>query len=131
MRKGWWDYPEYHTSLDNKDLISFETMEESVDTLVEIVKTADRGTETYKCSVQYGSPMFAKCEEDIYKSTMELNNFNRGESHRRMLLELCNYSDGYLSLLEIAERNRRKVVDYIPLVDRLVRLGYLVKVRSI
>jgi aminopeptidase-like protein len=106
-------------------------MEESVDTLVEIVRTADRGTEVYKCSVQYGSPMFSRCEEDIYASTMKLNNFNRGESHRRMLLELCNYSDGYLSLLEIAERNRRKVLDYLGLVDKLTQLGYLIKVRSI
>lgn len=129
MRKGYWEYPEYHTSLDNKGLISFETMEESVNTIVDMVLTADRGTEIYKCSVRMGSPMFAKCKEDIYGSTMNLNNFYKGENHRRMVLELCNWSDGSNSLLNIAEKTGKRLLDYLPLVDRLVKLGYLEMVR--
>jgi aminopeptidase-like protein len=39
MRRGYWAYKEYHTSLDNKELISFDTIMESIDTIVDIVLT--------------------------------------------------------------------------------------------
>jgi aminopeptidase-like protein len=71
--------------------------------------------------------MFAKCPEDIYDSTMKLNNFYKGEGYRQAMLEIINWSDGHHSLLEIADKYGRKMLDLIPLVDRLVRLKYLVK----
>jgi aminopeptidase-like protein len=81
MRRGYWAYKEYHTSLDNKELISFDTIMESIDTVVDIVLTIDKNA-YYKSTVQYGTPMFAKCPEDIYDSTMKLNNFYKGEGYR-------------------------------------------------
>lgn len=124
MRTPWWGYKEYHTSLDNKALIDFEVLEESVDAVVDMVLTADRN-KTYKSTIQYGTPMFAKCKEDIYASTMKLNTYNKGENYRQPLLEIVNWSDGEHDLLSIAEKYDRKMLDIVPIADMLERLGYI------
>jgi len=123
MRKPYWGYPEYHTSADNK--LDWDVMEESVQTVVDIVLTADRGNEVWLGTVQMGTPQFSQCKEDIYESTMELNSFNRPNFNRKVLLDLCNYCDGEHTLLEIAERCGHKLLDMLPMVERLNYLDYL------
>ncbi|MHA1962675.1 MAG: DUF4910 domain-containing protein, partial [Candidatus Thorarchaeota archaeon] len=123
MRKPYWGYPEYHTSLDNK--LDWDVMEESVKTLVDIVLTADRGDEVWQGVVQMGTPQFSKCNEDIYESTMKLNSFLRPDFNRKVLLDLCNFCDGEHSLLDIAERRGYKLLDILPMVDRLRKLDFI------
>lgn len=129
MRRGYWDYKEYHTSLDNKELISFDTIMESIDIVTDIVLTIDK-SKIYRSTVQYGTPMFSKTEQgnDLYAPTMKLNNFYRGEGHRQAMLEIINSSDGETDLLSIAELYGRKMLDIVPIAERLVDAGYLEEV---
>jgi aminopeptidase-like protein len=123
MRRPYWGYPEYHTSLDYK--LDWDTMEESVDTLVDIVLTADRGNEVWTATVQMGTPQFSQCSEDIYASTMKLNSFMRPDFNRKLLLDLCNFCDGKHTLLDIAERRGYKMIEMLAMVERLKELDYI------
>jgi len=127
MRKPYWGYSEYHTSLDNK--LNWGVMEESVSTIVDIVLTADRGDEVWLGTVQMGTPQFSQCREDIYGSTMKLNSFNRPNLNRKILLDLCNFCDGEHSLLDIAEKRGYKMLDMLPMVERLNYLDYLRRIK--
>lgn len=127
MRKPYWGYPEYHTSLD--DHLEWDTMEDSVNTLVDIVLTADRGNEVWEGTVQMGTPQFSKCSEDIYASTMKLNSFLRPDFNRKLLLDLCNFCDGECTLLDIAERRGYRMLDMLYMVERLGWLDYLRRVK--
>ena len=126
MRHGYWGYKEYHTSLDNKNLINFDTILESIDTVVDIVLAVDEGSRKYTSTVQYGTPMFSRRGDDkLYESTMRLNSFYRGEGHRRAMLNMINWSDGEHDLLYIAEKCECQVADLLPLVDILLKKGYI------
>jgi len=127
MRTMYGRYREYHTSLDNKDIISFRAMRESVERYYEVIKTID-GNATYKCSVQYGTPQLSKSPIPLYPDTMTASKFNLRTEESRMLLELINLSDGEHDLLNIAEKRNFKMLDLIEVAERLVEAGYLKRI---
>ena len=46
-------YPEYHTSLDDKSLISFETLSQTIDTYLDVIRTVDENR-VYLCGNSMG-----------------------------------------------------------------------------
>ena len=124
MRTMYGRYDEYHTSLDNKNLISFSAIEECVETYYETIKTIDENT-TCKSVVQFGTPQLSKSPIPLYPNTMKSNKFNRRKDEVNKLLELINLSDGDNDLLAIAEKKKYKMLDLVPIKDRLIEAGYL------
>lgn len=124
MRTMYSRYHEYHTSLDNKDIISFSTMRETIETYAEVLLTLDRN-KTYKGKVQYGTPQLSKSPVPLYDRTMDTNKYKEPTLWRRQLLNILNYSDGTKDLLYIAERGRHKMLDLVPICEKLVSAGYL------
>jgi aminopeptidase-like protein len=124
MRTMYGKYDEYHTSLDNKELISFRAMQECVDTYFEAIKTIDENR-TYKSTVQYGTPQLSKSPIPLYPEIMKSSKSNRRSDEVNRLLELINLSDGNHDLLTIAEKRNFKMLDLIPIKDRLIDAGYL------
>ena len=123
MRTMYGKYKEYHTSLDNKGLISFKAMKECVNTYFEVIKTIDENI-LYKCKVQYGTPQLSKSPISFYPSKMSSNMFNPHQNELNMLLELVNLSDGENDILDIAEKKNFKLLDLVKLKDNLIRAGY-------
>lgn len=96
MRTTYGEYPQYHTSLDNKSTVSFEAMEQTVEICLEILSTLDKNT-FYQNLNPYCEPQLGK--RGLYP-TLSTGHCNK---QTEALLWLLNYSDGKHDLLQIAE----------------------------
>jgi aminopeptidase-like protein len=98
MRSMYGTFPEYHTSLDNRDFISFEAMAESVEVYFKIMMVLENNMK-YKNLFPYGEPQLGKrgLYETIGRNTIpELSS---------AVFWLLNYADGEHDLLTIAEKS--------------------------
>ena len=92
-------YPEYHTSLDNRDFISFEAMAESVDAYLKICRTLDRNV-VYDNQCPYGEPQLGK------HGLMDSFGAARDRNDRIFAIKwVMNMCDGEIDLLRISERS--------------------------
>ena len=87
------EYPEYHTSGDNLDLIQPKALAESLEALIRFVDILE-GDGVFRNTQPFGEPMLGRRE--LYASP-------DGHEGRRALLWVLNLSDGEHSLLSIAE----------------------------
>ena len=117
MRGAYGDYPEYHTSLDNKALISFRALQESIAAYESICRTLEstgarsaaagqevRGrqhdrTATFENLFPYGEPQLGR--RGLYPTIGAADQKRSVEA----LMWVLNLSDGRHDLLSIAERS--------------------------
>jgi aminopeptidase-like protein len=111
MRTKYGEYPEYHTSLDNLDLISPEGLGGTYAVIQRCVECLE-ANETLKVTVK-GEPQLGK--RGLYPT---LSTKKTAEQVRDMMNMLA-YADGSNTLLEIAERINVQMWDLLPLVERL------------
>lgn len=97
MRTVYGEYPEYHTSDDNKSLMDFEAMTHTLDVYEDIARTIDRSPKV-RNTVIYGEPQFSR-RGDLYP-TLSLRLPN---AYALALKWLIHYADGNRDLLELAE----------------------------
>lgn len=107
MRSKYHEYPEYHTSLDNKELISFSALAETVEVYYSIVQEIENAR-YYTNKIMMGEPNLGRrgvysnlagkqqMPEDLLKR-MRLINFMDGH---RCLAEFCGHYDYSLSEIE-------------------------------
>jgi aminopeptidase-like protein len=98
MRGPHGDYPEYHTSLDNKSLISFDALRGSVDAYEAICRTLDRNL-VFRNRYPFGEPQLGR--RGLYPTLGTADQRSKVET----LLWVLNLSDGHHDLLSIAERS--------------------------
>ncbi|HVC96242.1 MAG TPA: DUF4910 domain-containing protein [Pirellulales bacterium] len=92
-------YPEYHTSLDNRDFISFEALVESVGALLATLLVLDRNV-VYRRTNPYGEPELGR--RGLYPT---LGTRRQRDERLTALLWLLNLADGRHDLVAIAERS--------------------------
>ncbi len=92
-------YREYHTSLDNREFISFEALVESVDAYLAILGALDANA-TYRRTMPFGEPQLGR--RGLYPT---LGGPRQRDEQRAALLWLLNLADGRHDLLAIAERS--------------------------
>ncbi|MBW9210774.1 DUF4910 domain-containing protein [Mumia sp. zg.B21] len=92
------EYPEYHTSADDLDLVKDDKLVEALDTVSEVVDVLENDR-VYRNLAPYGEPQLGK--RGLYPST---GGRNASETVMAMLWILA-YADGQMSLLEIARRS--------------------------
>jgi aminopeptidase-like protein len=93
------EYPEYHTSLDNKSLLSFPAMAETVEMCEFILKHLDFNR-TYVNQTPCGELQLGK--RGLYPT---LGNYQENMDQVSAMLWLLNLSDGDHDLLAVAERS--------------------------
>jgi aminopeptidase-like protein len=93
------EYPEYHTSADNLDLISPESLAESVDILTAILEVVDANVTLVNQNPK-GEPQLGR--RGLYRSLGGIADSSGVEQAIRWVL---NLSDGRHTLLDIAERS--------------------------
>jgi aminopeptidase-like protein len=93
------EYPEYHTSLDNRDLVSFDAMAESVEALTRLCDVLDANV-TLRNLLPCGEPQLSK--RGLYP-TLGAPRARRSAVDATMWI--LNLSDGTHDLLSIAERS--------------------------
>jgi len=92
------EYPEYHTSADNLDLISAAALEEALAACISISDALD-ANRVWINQAPMGEPQLGK--RGLYHATGGSN----PKEHEHAILWMLNQSDGTRSLLDIAERS--------------------------
>ena len=110
-------YPEYHTSLDNMDLISPEGLMGTYELMTDIL-TLTEYNHKYKIQVF--------CEPQLGKRGLQSTISQKGTYDGVLTLrDLIAYSDGETDLIEISEIINVPVEVLYPLVDKLMEQGLL------
>lgn len=112
MRSKYGEYPEYHTSFDNLDLISPEGLEGGFVALrkaIEIIEHNEILKTTVFCEPQLG-------KRGLYPTISVKGSANEA----RRMMNLISYCDGDHSLLEIANIIKVPAWELYPLVEKLV-----------
>ena len=99
-------YKEYHTSLDNKDFISFSSMTETIELYFSFIKAFELN-DYYLNTNLFCEPQLGK--RGLYPSSVNPE-INRKKIHNRM--HLLSFSDGKKDLIEIAELNNTSIFDF-------------------
>ncbi len=99
-RTPWGRYPEYHTSADNLDFVSSQSLLRSLQATLAFVEVAETNQRFENLSPK-GEPMLGR--RGLYRS---LSGDSRGREQELALLWLLNLSDGNHDLLAIAERSK-------------------------
>jgi aminopeptidase-like protein len=102
MRGMYASYPEYHTSLDNKALISFPALQETIDIYEQVLRVLEANRH-YRRVLPQGEPNLGR--RGLYP-TLAIRYSNEPRS---ALLWLLNYADGKNDLLTIASRSGHSV----------------------
>ncbi|WP_162309279.1 DUF4910 domain-containing protein [Cohnella abietis] len=100
MRTMYGQYPEYHTSLDNRSLISEEVLLETIQMYIDLIETLE-ANETYECTHIHGEPKLDK--RGLYPY---LGGTRTKEEQRQIsfITNLIAFSDGHNDLIDIAEK---------------------------
>jgi aminopeptidase-like protein len=121
MRTMYGKYPEYHTSADNKDFISFEAMEKSVLKYLQIIEVLERN-EKYINKMPYCEPQLGK--RGLYPT---LGSQKGTEDFVTAMMWILNLTDGTNDLISISEKSKIPISQLLPVIDRLIENGILDK----
>ena len=98
MRKRYLEYPEYHSSLDNKELISFDAIQGAINFCMEVVDGFEKNL-IFKNMVMNGEPRL--CNKGLYPKFSSNQYFDEKLNAILWILNLC---DGSHDIKDIAER---------------------------
>lgn len=110
MRTPYREYPEYHTSLDNKEFISFKAIQESIEMYFQILLTLEYN-DKYINLFPYGEPQLGK--RGLYVGDLSRDQVMQ-------IMYILQYSDGMNDLIDIAERIKVDIKNLHPLVQLLI-----------
>jgi len=119
MRTMYGKYPEYHTSADNKDFISFEAMEKSVLKYLEIIEVLERN-EKYINKMPFCEPQLGK--RGLYPT---LGSQKGTEDFVTAMMWILNLTDGTNDLISISEKSKIPISQLIPVIDKLIENGII------
>jgi len=119
MRSKYGEYPQYHTSLDNLDLVTPSGLEGGFIALrraIEIIEQNIKLETRVLCEPQLG-------KRGLYPtlSTKDSNEWVKS------MMDIITYSDGSHTLLDIADQIGKAFWDLLPIVDSLIQNQVLVK----
>lgn len=119
MRTPYGEYPEYHTSADNLDLLNPQSLEHSLSVLQKIVQVIETNRRYVNLS-PYGEPQLGK--RHLYSST---GGAPKSPGYEMALLWMLNYSDGQHDLLDISMKSGLPFVTLVSAADRLKEASLL------
>lgn len=118
MRTMYGDFPQYHTSLDNRDLVSEESFQDSVETYYAVILALE-ANHTYVSNNPYCEPQLGK--RGLYPTV----GGGLGDEAVRAIQYLMNYSDGENDLLEIANKSGLSMTEITVAAKHLIQGGLL------
>jgi aminopeptidase-like protein len=120
MRSKYGTYPEYHTSLDNLDLVTPRGLATSFEVLRRCLEILE-GNERYRAAVL--------CEPQLGKRGMysAVSRHGSYDSDTRLLKDVLAYCDGSHDLISLAERLGRPAWEIFRACDQLAAAGLITK----
>jgi aminopeptidase-like protein len=100
------NYKEYHTSLDNKNFISFSAIIKTIDTYFSFVQALELN-EKYINKIPFCEPQLGKRE--MYPSSAGWIN---STEYLYNLLHFLSYADGSIDLIDIAEKRSQNILKF-------------------
>jgi len=119
MRTMYGIYPEYHTSADNKDFISFDAMEKSVEKYLDVIEVIEKN-EKYINELPYCEPQLGK--RGLYPT---LGSQKGTYDFVKVMMWMLNLSDGENDLIAISKRSGIAIKEFYPVIDKLLKEGIL------
>lgn len=119
MRTKYGEFPEYHTSLDDLNFVTPSGLAGGFlvyRLILECIESHCYPKVTVLCEPQLG-------KRGLYPTLSAKNS----ATQVRTMMNLIAYSDGSLSLLQIAEQIGRPVWELLPILERLAQAGLLTK----
>ena len=135
MRSKYGEYPEYHTSLDNLELVTPTGLQGGYDALRKAIDIIEKNA--YLQTTVLGEPQLGK--RGLYpihgaststpssNQSLSLSSKKSGKEVRTMM-NMLSYCDGQNSLLDIAELIDEPFWEVVPHADRLIEQDLLQKV---
>ena len=117
MRSKYGTYPEYHTSLDNLELITESGLQGSFDIYIRVLELIERNVK-YRINC-FGEPQLGK--RGLYPT---LSTKDSGESVRNMM-NFIAYADGHNDLIKISELIETPVKILYTIIENLYNNGLL------
>ena len=115
------EYPEYHTSGDNFDIVNSKYLLESINMYEKCIQVFENN-HTYKTTV-LGEPMMGK--RGLYPS---LSQKLKKDQNVYDMMDILAYCDGEKDLLWIANKINKPLVNLIPSINVLIDNGLLKRV---
>ena len=128
MRSMYGKYKEYHTSLDNKDFISFEGMKETVEIYLNILQSLE-DNKTFVNLIGHGEPQLGRY--NLYPSVGARVDNEEAKKFVLLMNYILSYSDGKHDLLSIAEKADSNIMELHPIAMKLREKGLLEDVKTI
>jgi aminopeptidase-like protein len=120
MRSMYGEYPEYHTSLDNLDVISPAGLEGGLAMLQSAVQILESNFH-YKIST--------KCEPQLGKRGLYPDTSTKSSGAEvRNLMNVISFLDGSLDVLQIAEKCELTYAEVIKVLEKLIKADLVEKV---
>ena len=125
----YYEYPQYHTSMDDLSFVNGSQIQESLGLYREVIRILDHN-ETYLSTNQFGEPQLSRHNlypvvggaiNQIAKSTAE----DRASSDREAIMWNLFFADGNHDLLTIAEKSSISFERISDSADVLVNCGLL------
>ena len=121
MRTMYGEYQEYHTSADNKDFVSFEAMEQSINKYLEIIEVIENNA-FFINTAPYCEPQLGK--RGLYPL---LGAHKETSNAVKTMLWILNLSDGTNDLIDISNRSGIALKELIPVINKLMDNGLITK----
>lgn len=119
MRTMYGKYDEYHTSMDNKKVISFEALEETIEKYEQLLFILENNR-TLKGIVQFCEPQLGK--RGLYP---DIGSQKERQDDINSMMWILNYSDGNNDILDIAEVSKISPLKLIKVVEKLRAKGLI------
>jgi len=114
MRTRYGKYKEYHTSADNKDFISFDAMQQSINTYFDILNLIE-ANHKYINKIQFCEPQLGK--RGLYPTLISQK---ENADFVSVMMWLLNLADGTNDLIDIANRSKAPYKLLIDIAQQLV-----------
>ena len=127
MRTPYDRYKEYHTSLDNKNFISFNKMYESIKAYLEIIQLLENNF-FIRSLLPYGEPRLHK--RGLYKNLSNYNFLNsKLDDFNESFFWILSHADGKTSYLEILQKSNLKKRDFDYALKILIKKKMVKKIK--
>ena len=111
MRSKYGEYPEYHTSLDNLDLVTEKGLEgglKAIKSAISVIEENKFYIATVLCEPQLG-------KRGLYPTLSTKNTHKQVKT----MMNILTYCDGNINLLEIAELINKPFLELVPIIEKL------------
>lgn len=116
-RSKFGEYPEYHTSADNMELISPEGFQGSYEVMTQVIQALEYNA-CYQINVLC-EPQLGK--RGLYPTVSQKGGYKAVEA----MTNFIAYADGENDLVEISDKIRVSVKELIPIIERLMEAGLI------